>query len=239
MKKQKKKKMGPPPVSFSSHKQTNKPKASKQASKPQRSPSPSSSYDDGSTATPPRPRAWINPSCRSSSFVKLPRNACRWMLSRSLWALGQEEEEKEIHHGACATHIPASSSNMKKKKKSSKWASNTRELEEAEAEEEEGTESFRKTEEEPWKRLTAKSVPISRWTKAPIPRDVRACSLLAAANKTDLAMMHQPFFRSLCELFFSWRLWNFSSLLFPSLSITENASLVATHIHTPKVRTVF
>jgi len=38
---------------------------------------------------------------------------------------------------------------MKKKKKSSKWASNTRELEEAEAEEEEGTESFRKTEEEP------------------------------------------------------------------------------------------
>jgi hypothetical protein len=33
MKKQKKKKMGPPPVSFSSHKQTNKQKASKQAAK--------------------------------------------------------------------------------------------------------------------------------------------------------------------------------------------------------------
>ncbi len=30
-----------------------------------------------------------------------------------------------------------------------------------------------------------------------------------------------------------------TSLLFPSLSITENASLVARHIHTPKVRTVF
>jgi hypothetical protein len=30
-----------------------------------------------------------------------------------------------------------------------------------------------------------------------------------------------------------------SSLLFPSLSITENASLVARHIHTPTVRTVF
>ncbi len=51
------------------NKQTNR----KQASKPQRSPSPSSSYDDGSTATPPRPRAWINPSCRSSSFVKTPQ----------------------------------------------------------------------------------------------------------------------------------------------------------------------
>jgi hypothetical protein len=33
MKKQKKKKMGPPPVSFSSHKQTNKQKGSKQASR--------------------------------------------------------------------------------------------------------------------------------------------------------------------------------------------------------------